>query len=216
MLAYVVKSGDYLAKIAHARGFDADQVWDDPKNADLKALRKDPNILHPGDVLYIPEPKPPDLPISGGSSNEYSATIPMVKVTIQFKDEGGLHANEKFVVDGGAVPAEGTSDGDGTVTFEVPVHVGSVRVDFPAHQLAYEVRVGGLDPVEESSGVASRLAHLGYGLDAAHEELREKLFGKDEGRLARAIADFQRDHGLPETGLLDDATRAALKEAHGS
>src|SRR5437868_6079112 len=90
VLPYVVKSGEYLEKIAHARGFDPDACWNDPKNKDLKDLRKDPNILCAGDVLYVPEPKKKaGLPVSIGSSNPYVATIPMVDVSLQFKEPGG-------------------------------------------------------------------------------------------------------------------------------
>ncbi|MFT3767392.1 MAG: hypothetical protein QM820_18220 [Minicystis sp.] len=46
MKAYVVRQGDYLKQLAHALGFDADAVWNDPKNAEL-SQRRDPNLLHP-------------------------------------------------------------------------------------------------------------------------------------------------------------------------
>jgi hypothetical protein len=36
-------------KIAHTRGFDAEVVWNDPKNETLKSTR-DPDLLHPGDL----------------------------------------------------------------------------------------------------------------------------------------------------------------------
>ena len=54
---YVVKAGDYTKKLAHTLGFDADEVWNDPKNAELKKLRKDPDMLVAGDVLFVPEKK---------------------------------------------------------------------------------------------------------------------------------------------------------------
>ena len=61
MKPYVVKQGDYLLKLAHGLGFDADTVWNADENADLKAKR-DPNILCPGDLLYVPDSEPKPLP----------------------------------------------------------------------------------------------------------------------------------------------------------
>ncbi len=57
MKPYIVRQGDFLMKIAHAQGFDADVVWSDPKNEGLERTR-DPNLLHPGDLLWVPESAP--------------------------------------------------------------------------------------------------------------------------------------------------------------
>ena len=65
-LKYVIRQGDYLAKLAHRFGFDAGTVWGDPRNSELRSLRGDPNVLHPGDVLWIPEDEDPPLPLSRG------------------------------------------------------------------------------------------------------------------------------------------------------
>ncbi len=59
MQPYVIRQGDFLLKLAHKFGFDADSVWSDPSNSALRTLRSDPNILSPGDILYIPTPPDP-------------------------------------------------------------------------------------------------------------------------------------------------------------
>lgn len=63
MTPYIVQQGDYLAKLAFVHGFEPDEVWNDPKNADLKKLRPDPNVLAPGDVRV--GDMDPDTEISG-------------------------------------------------------------------------------------------------------------------------------------------------------
>ena len=55
---YIVKQGDFLSKIAVRFGFaNAKTIWDDPKNAKMKQERKNPNVLFPGDELFIPDKK---------------------------------------------------------------------------------------------------------------------------------------------------------------
>ena len=56
MPSYTVKQGDYLPKIAEENGFyDYRTIWEHAKNQQLKDKRKNPNVLAPGDELFIPE-----------------------------------------------------------------------------------------------------------------------------------------------------------------
>jgi hypothetical protein len=46
-----VVQGEYLSKIARSYGFaDYKTIWDAAENKHLKAQRKNPNILYPGDI----------------------------------------------------------------------------------------------------------------------------------------------------------------------
>ena len=213
MKSYVVRQGDYLAKLAYTMGFDADEVWNDPKNADLKALR-DPDVLCPGDLLYIPDPKESPAGVTAGSTNTYSADIPKTKVQVVLKERGQPRANQAYVVDGVGDPVKGTTDANGQLEVEVPVHVREIQVTFPDDYAYYAVRVGDMDPLDEASGVRARLQHLGLynpwgdtDPDGGDVDLEE--------RDREAIAAYQRRAGLPATGVMDDATRDALKKDHG-
>jgi LysM repeat protein len=50
---HVVVPGDYLTAIAYAAGVTVDDIWNDPANAQLKELRSNPEMLAPGDVVYV-------------------------------------------------------------------------------------------------------------------------------------------------------------------
>lgn len=211
MKPYVVKQGDYLDRIAHARGFDPEEVWNDPKNAELKGQRA-PNLLHPGDILYVPDRKRTWLPLKGSTDNLYVAKVPRTKVRLMFKDLDKPRAGEAYVVHGMGEPEEGTTDGDGGVEVSVPVHVREVQISFPGSGVTYPVHIGDMDPIEEATGVRKRLQHLGYGSVAG---VAEDASDEDaEGAERAAIGAFQADQGMEATGEMDDATRAALAKAH--
>ncbi len=88
MKPYVVRAGDYLEKIAHALRFDAADVWNHPKNKTLRETRK-PNVLNPGDILYVPEVPPTPLPLNRGGSNTYMSDVPEVELAFTLRLEDG-------------------------------------------------------------------------------------------------------------------------------
>lgn len=52
-ITYVVKSGDWLAKIAEDHGTTVSGIWSHPENAAHRQKRGSPDVLYPGDVLRI-------------------------------------------------------------------------------------------------------------------------------------------------------------------
>ncbi|APR86251.1 Hypothetical protein A7982_11600 [Minicystis rosea] len=210
MRPYVIKQGDYLEKVAHALGSDPDKIWNDPKNAELKQQR-DPNLLHPGDILYVPAPEPQWMPLTANTSNLYVAKVPRTKVSLVFKDLDEPRANEPYVIHGMGEPEEGTTDGNGALEISVPVHVRELQVMFPKSHVTYPVHVGDMDPIGEPTGVRKRLQHLGY----YEEPSADAGEGDTEAAERAAIHAFQIDHELLPTGTLDDETRSMLLEKHG-
>jgi hypothetical protein len=214
MPPYVVRQGDYLAKLAHQFGFDADDVWNDPANGALRELRKTPDVLYPGDVLQLPVAKPESQSLVGGSGNAYAASIPCVEVILVLRDDtGNLLPSEPCEIEGcgppdGPAPPPTSSDGDGKITLAVPVTQREVTIHLPRKNVTLQVLVGDLDPIEETSGVQKRLQNLGYGDWSEADEEDETLAG--------ATRAFQKDAGLEPTGTLDDELRQALLRRHGT
>jgi hypothetical protein len=207
MQAIIIRSGEYLTQVAARMGFDAEAVWNDPKNAELKQRREHMDILQTGDIVYVPDPAPQGLPIEKGASNDYVGDVPRVK--LRFVLRWGEHVldNQAYVVRGLGDPVNGTSDGEGKVALEVPVHVREISLYLPDKSLVFPVAIGDMDPIGEASGVEKRLANLGYLAPAADADAAEAL--------AEAVRRFQTDRGLSVTSVVDDATRAELVRAHG-
>ncbi|MFO0588081.1 MAG: peptidoglycan-binding domain-containing protein [Polyangiaceae bacterium] len=208
MLPHVVAQGEHLTKLAFARGASVEEVWNHPKNEAIRALRKDPHVLAPGDVVYLPSGPVESLAITKGATNKYRATVPRVDVHLVLHDEGGGPlANEPYEIEGLGDDAQRTTGGDGAVSFQAPVHLREVTLFFPKKHLRVAVQVGDLDPIEERSGVAGRLRNLGF--------LRAGSAPSDE-EIRAAVRAFQRRSALPETGTLDPDTTETLKRAHGA
>jgi hypothetical protein len=222
MRPYVVRQGDHLPRLAARMGFDAEEVWNHERNRGLRERGRTPEMLAPGDVLFVPEaPRVVRHRISPGASHRFSGQPRTL--TLRFAPRIGASAlpNERVIVEGLGAPIETSTDGEGVVTFEAPVDVAEVDVVLPDRARRFSLRVGHLDPIEESSGVEQRLAHLGFLLPlevaargSMHGPMRTDEYRRH--RVARAIACFQRKNGLPATGALDDDTRRALRDAHGA
>jgi hypothetical protein len=211
MRPYIVKQGDYLAKIANAAGVKPEVIWDDPKNQELRSLRPNPDTLLPGDVIFVPERERRPMRLDIGATNRIIADVPEVDVHIELCDDEGPLADEPYELEGLGETLQGRSDSSGKVSFKAFIHLRTATVSLPDRGVSYEVRLGDMDPVEELSGVRARLTNLGYYL--ARRGPRKK--DSDEA-LVLAVKRFQADQGLPVTGEIDRALLDTLVSAHGS
>lgn len=215
MKPYVIKQGDYLLKVAHTLGFNADEVWNDGKNAELKKLRKDPAMLVAGDILFIPDEPKKGLQLNAKQSNSFVARVPMVKSKLVVAVNGKPFANEKYVIEGlGKEEEELTTNDKGEVAIEVPVHVREVAVRFVDRKRRIKIAIGNLDPPDTSSGARMRLMTLG--LYGGKMKGADPHVAHDETTFKRALTKFQKKQGLEQTGELDKETQDALVKAHGS
>ncbi len=101
---------------------------------------------------------------------------------------------------------EGTLDAEGRLHEPVPAGSGPLLLDVAERRL--ELDVVGMPPHHSVEGAQERLNHLNY------------FVGNVDGELGRfttaAIERFQRDHGLPVSGLLDEVTIDRLRGEHGT
>jgi hypothetical protein len=69
---YVVQTGDCLYSIAQAHGFrDWRPIYDHPQNEDFRRRRPNPNVIYAGDVLFIPDLAPRQVPVPTGSAHTF-------------------------------------------------------------------------------------------------------------------------------------------------
>ena len=206
---YTVRQGDCLVNISHRERLDWQIVWDHPKNRELREKRKSPNILKPGDKLFIPEIELKEYSEPTEQRHRYKVKLAKVKFTLTLKNLGKPRANEKYVLKvDGQTDREGQTDKNGTFTEKIPAHTMAGTLILGENQDRYTLHFGGIDPIDEISGVKSRLFNLGFYYGAINDETDDDL--------NRAVAEFQRTAKLAGEGKLTDETRKKLAEVHGS
>jgi len=199
---YKVKQGDCISSIAQGHGIPWEKIWNHPKNANLQQTRKDPNVLYPGDVVFVPDKEKKEESGATEQKHRFRAKGSLVKIRVRFTIDDQPRANEPYKLESEGVSREGTTDGDGYLEENIPANAkgGRLIIGEGNSQDIYEIKLGTVDPIETDDGIRCRLFDLGY--DA-----------KDD--FAEAIRTFQKKEGLTVTGNVDDATRTRLKERFG-
>lgn len=220
MKAYIIGRGEDLRGIAARLGFDPDEVWNADENRELRERRHSPQVLAPGDVIFVPEAEQEDLAVTAKTTNEYVADVEYLLVRVQLAAGGSRpRGGEPYEVHGLREVITGTADGDGVIEVEVPAHARQVFLHFPDQGTTTRVRLGDLNPEDDDDGIRTRLFNLGY---LPNDEMMGPRLARrqtpDQRRqdLADAVRHFQEEAGLDATGELDDATRAAIRERHGA
>lgn len=201
-----VDLGDSIPSIAKNNGFFWETIWNRPENAALKGQRKDPNVLAPGDQVFVPDI---DLKYENRATNakhKFKMKGEQIKFKLQLLMFGQPRKNEAYtlVIDGKLY--QGTTDGDGRLEHIVPANAQGGVIKLRGGKEKYPVKVGHLNPIDEISGVQQRLNNLGF--NAGDED------GQMNDRLKAALQAFQAKYQLPVTGDADGATKAKLESCH--
>jgi N-acetylmuramoyl-L-alanine amidase len=209
MPEHTVEQGDCLESIAVRYGHFWETLWNHPQNADLKKKRKNPNVLLPGDVVFVPEKQPKEESCATDKTHLFRRKGVPSKLRIRLLDDDKPRARQQYRLIIGEQTFTGATDGDGWLEHPIPPEATACRliVVNNEEEEEYPLELGHLDPIEEVSGVQARLNNLGFDCGPADGILGE--------RTGAAIRAFQRAHGLKLTGKLDEATREKLKAEHG-
>jgi len=206
---YVVRQGDCVESIAYQHGHLWQTLWNHAKNAKLKQVRKDPNVLLPGDRIFIPELREKEE--TGGTEQRHRfrrKSVPS-KLKLRFLDaKSRPRAGEPYDLDIDGQKYSGSLDSDGALEVSISPNVrkGKLTVGQGDEQEEYELDLGHLDPLAEVSGVQARLMNLGYDCGSVD--------GKLGPETEEALAAFQEDNDLEPSGKLDQTTLDKLFQVH--
>ncbi len=215
MTQYAVSQGDCLSSIAYAFGFTNWQtIYNDPNNATFRSLRPNPNVIFPGDQLFIPDL---DQRVEQGGTDQlhsFQLSLPPVLLQIVLLDQQhNPLANLAYTLVVAGQTLQGQTGGDGLLEQPIPPNAtqGTLNVTLPPELgdtgYTWNLQLGSLDPETEVTGVQARLNNLGYNTGPVD--------GIQGPRTTDAIQQFQAKYGLDVDGVVGPITRSKLVEVHG-
>jgi N-acetylmuramoyl-L-alanine amidase len=206
---YAVQQGDCLSSIGKQFGMNWKTIWNDGHNADLKSLRKDPNVLYPGDQLIIPDLNPRTENGASGQRHKFvrKGVPAKLKIRVQLLAAGKAKqlSGEQYELHVDGKTSKGSLDGSGMLTLSIPPDASSAYLRVRGRSIP--LTLGTLDPVDTVSGQQARLNQLGYNCG--------DVDGIAGPKTEAAMRRFQKDAGLGETGDADAATISQLKQQYG-
>lgn len=202
-----VGQGDCCLSVSAKAGLFFQTVWDDPANSALKAKRKLPNVLMPGDVLEV---RPTEERRDDGASTRLNTFVlkgvpARLRLRLRIQRQPVANKPVTLIVDGAQTSAR--TDGDGRVDISIPPAALEARLRIDGEPGEFLLRLGFLDPLEETSGLQGRLFNLGFdprGIDNQYGSNTRK-----------AMQDFQKSKSMKPTERPDSPTRAALESEYG-
>ncbi len=149
-MMYKVQPGDYLSKIATQHGVaDWRVIYDHPNNASFRQLRPNPNLISPGDQLFIPDRGTKSLPAQTGSPARFRAHRARNTLQVKLLDHAGNPlANQacKLEYDGTSRPV--TTDGSGVLRETVPPALSEALLI--VNGVSMTLAIGHLNPMDNA------------------------------------------------------------------
>ena len=86
-VTHTVQQGEHISQIMEKYKFlDYRVIWDHASNAELKEKRKSPNVLLPGDEIYIPDRELKSISLETTRKHVLVAPIPTLKLRVVLRD----------------------------------------------------------------------------------------------------------------------------------
>jgi hypothetical protein len=205
-IRFDVQQGDCISSIASEHGFFWETIWNHPNNAQLKKLRKDPNILFPGDVVFIPDKRLKEVQRPTGHMHRFKLKNAPAKFRLQLFEGEVPRANQAYELTVNGKKFPGKTDAKGVLNQSIPPDATEGELIIGPQRERYTLVFGYLNPLSELSGVQARLNNLGYDCGAADGQMNEET--------ETALRAFQARFGLKETGVLDGPTREKIDYLH--
>ncbi len=203
-----VKQGDCISSIAFENGFSPDTIWNHPSNAELKKKREDPNVLMPGDMVFVPDKRPKEVSESTNQVHKFKCKNTPEKFKLQLMIGGEPRVGEEYELEIEDLKFSGKTDGQGRIEQSIPPDAKNGKLILANGEEVYQLQLGRLNPSDEITGAQGRLWNLGFYFGA--------IDGKMSDELEEAVQEFQFTKNIEPDGKLTPATIAALKDDYGA
>ena len=141
---HIVRAGQDIGSIAHRNGFFWETVWQHPDNAELRRVRKNPNVLRPGDRIAIPERRVEYRSAATEQKHRFRVKGVPAKIRLQVLEADTPRADTEYVFNLDGVDREGRTDGEGWIELSIPPDAqrGLIYLDGDPDP-TYELDLGG-------------------------------------------------------------------------
>jgi N-acetylmuramoyl-L-alanine amidase len=202
----VIQPGDCISSLAAEYGLPWKVIWEHPNNAQLKALRKTPNVLAVGDQVFVPQVEPPKEDRETRRRHNFVLKDTPARLRMVFSVEGEPRAGEQCTVEVDGVVTKTTLDGEGLLDAYINPKAKSATIWLENRPKPLQVQLGALEPKDTLKGVQQRLSNLGFPVGEPDGKFGPKTHG--------ALLRFQKQQGLEPLGQADAATIARLDAVH--
>jgi hypothetical protein len=119
--------GDWLERLAQEHGLpNWQRIWNDPNNAELRQEREHPNILLPGDRVFIPAAKEKQEPGATEMRHRFRRPLPQPKLRLRIEDaDRQPMTGRSYVIVLRDRILSGVTDGQGMLEHDIPFNAGS-------------------------------------------------------------------------------------------
>jgi hypothetical protein len=202
-----VKQGECLFSIAADANLPWEKLWNHAENADLKSKRKLPNVLYPGDELFVPESEKMTESSPSENKHKFKVKRPKTCIRLNLLYDGKPMENKAYKLEVDGKLHEGETDDKGVLEQAVDATAKDGLLEIIGDKSVHKLQLGYLDPVGNTSGLQARLNNLGF--DAGKVD-------DDWGKLTRTgMQGFQSNKKLKTTKTPNDDTRDRLEQEHG-
>jgi N-acetylmuramoyl-L-alanine amidase len=213
MSIHIVEQGECLSKIAARYGFrNFRTIYEHPANADLRSKRPNPNLLFPGDSIFIPDKTSKEEAVPDARLHRFQMTSSrrFLRLVIQGLDGKAMASTEYDLEIEGNLQHDVTGP-DGLIECWIPAEARNGSLTIRGY--SWPLSIGDLNPLDKTadqgvSGIQARLKNLGYDpgpIDGISGPLTEA-----------AIREFQADNPpLAVDGVCGPKTRAILVQVYG-
>jgi len=114
MLIHVTRPGECFATIARDHGVGRDELYRHPDNAELRKMRPNPNVLHPGDRVVIPDRPVKTVAAATDTRHRFTLKLAQRELRLKLLDARGRPiAGEPYTLAIGDDRITGQTDGAG-------------------------------------------------------------------------------------------------------
>lgn len=205
---HVVRAGECIDSIAYEHGFFGETLWNHPDNAELKRVRKHPNVLLAGDRVAIPDLRKKTESGAMDTRHRFRRKGVPAMLRLQILWFGTPRGDDDYIIDIDGQKRSGSLDGEGWLEEPISPAARVAVLEVGTDRQRFEIQLGGTDPIDTIRGVQHRLNNIGFACGEPDGELGD--------RTRAALGRFQKSQGLKETGEPDQGTLDALLRVHHS